>query len=100
MVKTMKLEPVKHTATHSALMTIQHLIKVVIFGFVGFVYADYFLLITSMIVSGFIGTVIGKKILVKFGKKYFKLVLNIILTLIALNLIWSARKMSGYFTNI
>ncbi len=100
MVKTMKLEPVKHTATHSALMTIQHFIKVVIFGFVGFVYADYVLLITAMIVSGFIGTVIGKKILVKFGKKYFKLVLNIVLTLIALNLIWSAIKMSGYFTKI
>ena len=100
MVKTMKLEPVKHTATHSALMTIQHFIKVLIFGFVGFAYSDYFLLITAMIVSGFIGTVIGKKILVKFGKKYFKLVLNIIITLIALNLIWSARKMSGYFTNI
>ena len=100
MVKTMKLEPVKHTATHSALMTIQHLIKVIIFGFVGFVYAEYFLLIVAMIVSGFVGTLIGKKILVNFGKKYFKLVLNIILTLIAANLIWNAIKMSGYLADI
>ena len=100
MVKTMKLEPVKHTATHSALMTIQHLIKVIIFGFVGFAYAEYFLLIILMIVSGFIGTLIGKKFLIKFGKKYFKLVLNTILTLIAFNLIWNAIKMSGYFINI
>ena len=100
MVKTMKLEPVKHTATHSALMTIQHLIKVIIFGFVGFAYAEYFLLIILMIVSGFIGTLIGKKFLIKFGKKYFKLVLNTILTLISLNLIWNAIKMSGYLVNI
>ena len=100
MVKTMKLVPVKHTATHSALMTIQHLIKVIIFGFVGFAYAEYFLLITSMIISGFIGTLIGKKFLIKFGKKYFKLVLNTILTLIAFNLIWNAIKMSGYLVNV
>jgi uncharacterized membrane protein YfcA len=100
MVKSMKLEPVKHLATHSALMTIQHLIKVIIFGFVGFVYAEYFFLITAMIVSGFVGTIIGKRFLVNFGKKYFKLVLNIILTLIALNLILNAIKMSGYSMNI
>ena len=96
MVKTMKLEPVNHLATHSALMTIQHLAKVVVFGFVGFAYAEYFSLIVAMIISGFIGTLIGKKVLIKFGKKYFKLVLNIILTLIALNLIWNAIQMSGY----
>ena len=96
MVKTMKLEPVNHLATHSALMTIQHLAKVVVFGFVGFAYAEYFSLIVSMIISGFIGTLIGKKVLIKFGKKYFKLVLNIILTSIALNLIWNAIQMSGY----
>jgi uncharacterized membrane protein YfcA len=99
MVKTMKLEPVNHLATHSALMTIQHSAKVVMFGFVGFVYAEYFLLIAGMIISGFIGTVIGKKILIKFGKKYFKLVLNIILTLIALNLVWNSIKMSGYLNS-
>jgi uncharacterized membrane protein YfcA len=49
-----------------------------------------------MIISGFIGTIIGKKILVKFGQKYFKLVLNSILTLIAINLTWNALTMSGY----
>jgi len=99
MVKTMKLEPVNHLATHSALMTIQHLIKVVIFGFVGFAYGEYFFLITGMIISGFIGTLIGKKVLIKFGKKYFQVVLNTILTLIALNLIWNAIKMSGYLNS-
>ena len=75
-VKTMKLEPTNHLATHSALMTIQHLIKVIIFGFVGFAYAEYFLLITLMVVSGFIGTVIGKKVLVKLGKRYFSLTVS------------------------
>jgi uncharacterized membrane protein YfcA len=72
---------------------------VVIFGFVGFAYAEYFFLIAGMIISGFIGTIIGKKILIKFGKKYFKLVLNTILTLIALNLVWNSIKMSGYLNS-
>ena len=97
MVKTMKLNPINHLATHSALMTIQHLIKVIIFGFIGFAYAEYFLLITAMIFSGFIGTLIGKKVLVKHGHKYFKIVLNVVLTLISLNLIWNAITLSDFF---
>ena len=100
MVKTMKLNPINHLATHSALMTIQHLIKVIIFGFIGFVYAEYFLLITAMIFSGFIGTLIGKKVLVKLGHKYFKIVLNVVLTLISLNLIWNAITISDFFNYI
>ena len=97
MVKTMKLEPIKHLATHSALMTIQHFIKVIVFGFVGFAYAEYSLLIIAMIISGFIGTLIGKKVLVKLGHKYFKIVLNVVLTLISLNLIWNAITISNIF---
>ena len=97
MVKTMKLEPIKHLATHSALMTIQHSIKVIIFGLVGFAYAKYSLLIIAMIISGFVGTLIGKKVLVKMGHKYFKTVLNITLTLIALNLIWNSMISSNIF---
>ena len=90
MVKTLNLEPVKHLATHSALMSIQHLIKVVVFGFVGFAYSEYFLLIFLMIISGFAGTILGKKILVKYGSKYFKLILNATLTIIAIYLLWNA----------
>jgi uncharacterized membrane protein YfcA len=100
MVKTMKLNPINHLATHSALMTIQHLIKVIIFGFIGFAYAEYFLLITAMIFSGFIGTLIGKKVLVKLGHKYFKIVLNVVLTLISLNLIWNAITISDFFNYV
>ena len=100
MVKTLNLEPVRHLATHSVLMSIQHLIKVVVFGFVGFSYHEYFLLISLMIISGFVGTILGKKILVKYGSKYFKLILNVILTFIALYLLWNAIIMSKAFNKI
>ena len=94
MVKTLNLEPVRHLATHSALMSIQHLIKAVVFGFVGFAYSEYFLLIFFMIISGFAGTILGKKILVKYGSKYFKIILNATLTIIAIYLLWNAIIMS------
>ena len=100
MVKTLNLEPVRHLATHSALMSIQHLIKAIVFGFVGFTYSEYFLLIFLMITSGFVGTILGKKILVKYGSKYFKLILNATLTIIALYLIWNAISISKILNNL
>ena len=75
-------------------MSIQHLIKAVVFGFVGFTYSEYFLLIFLMIISGFAGTILGKKILVKYGSKYFKIILNATLTIIAIYLLWNAIIMS------
>jgi len=92
MVKTMKLEPLQHIATHSALMTIQHIIKVIVFGLIGFSFGEYLYLIIIMILSGFLGTYIGKKFLISFGKKYFKIILNAILTLISLNLIINSLR--------
>ena len=47
-----------------------------------------------MIISGFAGTILGKKILVKYGSKYFKIILNATLTIIAIYLLWNAITMS------
>ena len=68
-------------------MSMQHAIKVLVFGFMGFSFSDYFHIISLMIISGFIGTYIGKNVLVKFGQKYFKIFLNSILTIISIYLI-------------
>lgn len=89
MVKTMKLEPLPHVATHSMMMTFQHLIKVIVFGFFGFHFAPYWPLIFVMLISGFVGTVIGRQFLIKAGQHYFKPILNTILALAALRLIYA-----------
>ena len=89
MVKSMNLDPVPHVATHSLMMTFQHLIKVLIFGLVGFQFGPYMILIFGMVISGFIGTVIGSRFLTKAGGRYFKPVLNTILFLAATRLIWA-----------
>ena len=89
MVKTMKLEPLAHVATHSMMMTFQHLIKVIVFGIIGFNFAAYLWLVVAMLISGFVGTVIGRQFLVKAGQHYFKPVLNTILALAACHLIYA-----------
>jgi uncharacterized membrane protein YfcA len=89
MVKTMNLDPVPHVATHSLMMTFQHLAKVLIFGLIGFQFGPYMIWIIGMLISGFIGTVIGSRFLTKVGGRYFKPVLNTILSLAAARLIWA-----------
>ena len=89
MVKSMNLEPVPHVATHSLMMTFQHFVKVLIFSLIGFQFGPYMILITGMLISGFIGTVIGSRFLSKVGGRYFKPVLNTILFLAATRLIWA-----------
>ena len=92
MVKGMKLPPLEHVATHSALMTIQHTIKSVVFGFLGFAFLPFLPLLIGMIVSGFLGTLLGKQVLVRLGQKYFKPVLSAILLLVSARLIWSGLE--------
>ena len=89
MVKSMNLDPVPHVATHSLMMTFQHFVKVLIFSLIGFQFGPYMILITGMLISGFIGTVIGSRFLSKAGGRYFKPVLNTILFLAATRLIWA-----------
>ena len=74
-------------ATSAACMVIQHLLKIVVFGLLGFAFLPYINLIALMILSGLIGTFIGTKILLKVDEKKFKYGLNIILSALALRLI-------------
>jgi uncharacterized membrane protein YfcA len=97
-VKTMKLQPVQHVATHSALATFQHFAKSFVFGFVGFNFSEYLILICGMIISGFVGTVLGRKVLTNFGTGYFKPALNVIFVAIAFKLLWDGFQnyLSGH----
>lgn len=88
MVKTLRLGRLEHVATHSACMVAQHLIKVAAFGLLGFAYGPYLPLIVAMVASGFLGTVIGKRVLVKMQDRNFHRVLSVVLTLLALRLLY------------
>jgi uncharacterized membrane protein YfcA len=88
-IKTLQLDRMSHVGSQAACMVTQHGVKIVVFGLLGFNYAPYAGLIAAMIVTGFIGTVIGRHVLSSMGDERFKLVLSIVLTLLALRLLWS-----------
>jgi uncharacterized membrane protein YfcA len=88
-VRTMDLGRMAHLATHSLFMTIQHLLKTVVFGFLGFAFSIWAPLIAAMIAAGFAGTVIGRQVLTRIDEKRFKFILSAILIVLALRMIWS-----------
>ena len=77
-------------ATHAMLMTIQNTFKVVVFVAIGFAFAEFLPLILAMIVSGFIGTALGSRLLVKVPEALFRIGFKVVLSLVALDLLREA----------
>lgn len=77
-----------HVATHATLMTLQHGLKVVVFGLLGFAYGEWIWVILAMIGVGLIGTYAGRLILNRLTDARFGIALNTLLVLISLRLIW------------
>ena len=75
-------------ATHATLMTIQHGLKIVAFGTLGFAFGPYIPLLAGLIGFGFAGTWCGKHMLMHLPEKIFRTGLKIILTLLAGRLIF------------
>lgn len=74
-------------ATHAAGMTVQHALKVIVFGFAGFAFAAWLPLIAAMIASGYLGTVYGTALLDRIPEAAFRRWFRIGLTLLALDMI-------------
>lgn len=87
-VKTMQLDRHTHVATHAALMTVQHGLKVAMFAALGFGFAPWALFIAGLIVCSAAGTWGGKHVLGRMSDHGFHKVLNVLLILIALRLLW------------
>jgi uncharacterized membrane protein YfcA len=77
-------------ATHAMCMLIQHGLKVLAFGALGFAFADWLPLLVAMVASGFAGTLAGTKLLEKLPEAAFHHILKALLTLIALDLLLRA----------
>ncbi|TXB71360.1 sulfite exporter TauE/SafE family protein [Paracoccus aurantiacus] len=86
--KSQKLPRHDHVATHAALMTVQHGVKTIAFGLLGFAFSAWWGFVIAMIVAGFLGTIAGKSMLNRLDDKRFRLALDIILVLLSLRLIW------------
>ena len=75
-------------ATHAMLMTVQHGVKILAFGLVGFVFWPYVPLLAAMLVAGFAGTWVGRHVLERLPERLFRVCFSAVLTLLALELLW------------
>lgn len=87
--KSLSLPRHSHVATHASLMTLQHLLKTIAFGVLGFTFMSWLPFITAMILAGLLGTYTGRLVLTRMTDVRFHRALNIVLLLIAVKLIWS-----------
>ncbi len=83
----MKLEKRALVASHAACMVIQHGLKMVVFGILGFSFSDWLPLLVAMIAAGFLGTWLGTQLLERMPEALFSRVLKTVLTLVALDLL-------------
>jgi len=85
--KSLELPRHAHVATHGMLMTLQHGLKVVVFGFLGFAFAEWGLFVVAMILLGLCGTFTGRLFLDRFDERLFRRALDTLLVLISARLI-------------
>lgn len=77
----------KVVATGALLMSITHFLKVVVFIYFGFLFFDYIGIITCMIFGAILGSYVGTKLRDKIDGKKFAIILKVMLTILAINLI-------------
>jgi uncharacterized membrane protein YfcA len=86
----MSTDRFRTVATFALAMSIQHLCKAAVFQLAGFDLLPWLGLIAAMIASGAVGTWIGLRLLRRFSDTHFQTVFRVVLTLLALRLIWQA----------
>ncbi|MFN0263321.1 sulfite exporter TauE/SafE family protein [Tepidamorphus sp. 3E244] len=78
----------KFIATHSTAMVIQHVLKVIAFGILGFAFAPWLGLIAAMVATGFAGTFVGTKLLNRIPEAQFRIVFRVLITAVSAHLLW------------
>lgn len=96
MLSVAKLEKLRTVATHAACMVTQHGLKTLAFGFLGFAFADWALLILAIVAAGFFGAWSGTALLKAMPEARFRQGFHAILTFFGVYLIaaalWSAVR--------
>ena len=85
-----KLGRHKVVATAASCMITQHILKIAAFGYLGFYFLPWLPIVAVMIVTGFLGTLSGRRALENIPEHIFVHVFRLVLTLLALRLLWSA----------
>ncbi|WPD74378.1 sulfite exporter TauE/SafE family protein [Dickeya fangzhongdai] len=75
-------------ATHATCMALQHLLKILAFGLMGFAYASWLPMLAAMIASGCLGTWLGTRILDHLPEKLFRTAFRLTMTVLSAQLLW------------
>ena len=76
--------------THGTVMTVTHLCKILVFGFVGFSFAPYLPLIAGMIGAAALGSWCGTRLRDRVSENLFRKVFRIVISLLCLRMIVDA----------
>jgi uncharacterized membrane protein YfcA len=84
--------PERHqfVSTHSVVMTIQHGLKIVTFAVLGFAFGPYIPLLIGLVLFSFIGSYAGKLALNRLPERIFRIALKTVLTILSLQLLYTA----------
>lgn len=74
-------------ATFAGSMLTQHVLKIIVFGALGFAFAEWLPLAVAMIAAGFIGTVLGTRVLRRLPERVFRVTLKVLMTAMGLELV-------------
>ncbi|MDT0681448.1 sulfite exporter TauE/SafE family protein [Roseicyclus sp. F158] len=85
--KSHELPRHSHVATHAALMTVQHGVKTIAFGLLGFAFGEWLPFIIAMMVLGFLGTLAGKLLLNRLDDRRFRFALDFVLVVLSVRLV-------------
>jgi uncharacterized membrane protein YfcA len=85
-----KLGRERVVATLAACMTAQHGLKGIAFGVLGFYFQPWIPVIVIMIATGFLGTLLGRRILKKLPERLFSQLFRIVLTVLSGRLLYLA----------
>lgn len=77
-------------ATHAAAMSVQHGLKIIVFGLLGFEFGPYLDLFAGMLLAGVAGNWVGRRLLDRIPETLFRHALRVLVTALALRLIWQA----------
>ncbi len=98
MLGTTKLDRMRIVATHAACMVAQHAMKTLAFGFLGFAFAQWALLMIAIVGAGFLGAWSGTKLLRAMPEAKFKQGFRAVLTFFGVYLL-AAALLSALRTN-
>lgn len=87
-LQALRLDRLVHVSTFSACMLVQHSLKIAVFAYAGFGFGPYLPFLAFMLLCTWSGSWLGRFVLMRFDDARFHQALALLLTLLALRLVY------------